>query len=76
MKRFYLLYENNYAIELISILNIVFTLSKKLIANSVIPTFINIKTAAPNIIALSEGTITLFVRNGLNFIINIIANNT
>ena len=73
MKGFYLLYEYIYDIELISILNKFFTLSKKLIANSVIPTLIKMKIAAPKMRAPSDGAITLFERKGLNFIINIIA---
>lgn len=41
--------ESIYIIGFISTLNKVFTLSKKLIANSVIPTFIKMKIAAPKI---------------------------
>ena len=55
-------------------LNKVFTPSKKLIANSVIPILTNINIAAPNINALSEGANVGFTRNGLNFIIRIIDN--
>jgi hypothetical protein len=54
----------------------VFTLSKKLIATSVIPTFIKMKIAAPKMRAPSEGVIGMLARKGLNLIINIIANNT
>ena len=68
--------ESIYIIGFISTLNKVFTLSKKLIANSVSPMLIKMKIAAPKMRAPSEDSRVGFSRNGLNFIIHMTANST